>query len=147
METGEREAKVAKRRREKSKKLQKPGCNSNKKRQKPGCNSSTAAADTIRVAAGETAATGAAEARSESETPGKGKKRSRNGEAHHHPFPTEYGDHFETPLQAYRDIDGALGLLAKVLGKKRKHLRIWDPYVSTTVPFSRLRQMPVAVWR
>ncbi|CAM9747599.1 unnamed protein product, partial [Hapterophycus canaliculatus] len=46
----------------------------------------------------------------------------------HHPFPTEYGDHFETPLQAYRDIEGALGLLSKFLGKKRKHLRIWDPY-------------------
>ncbi|CAM9367076.1 unnamed protein product [Scytosiphon promiscuus] len=46
----------------------------------------------------------------------------------HHPFPTEYGDHFETPLQAYRDIEGALGLLSKLLGKKRKHLRIWDPY-------------------
>lgn len=49
-----------------------------------------------------------------------------------HPFPTEYGDHFETPLQAYRDVQGALGLLAKLLGKKRKHLRIWDPYVSET---------------
>lgn len=48
----------------------------------------------------------------------------------HHPFPTEYGDHFETPLQAYRDIEGALALLSKLLGKKRKHLRIWDPYVS-----------------
>lgn len=48
-----------------------------------------------------------------------------------HPFPTEYGDHFETPLQAYRDVEGALALLAKRLGKKRKHLRIWDPYVST----------------
>lgn len=50
-----------------------------------------------------------------------------------HPFPTEYGDHFETPLQAYRDIEGALSVLAKLLGKKRKHLRIWDPYVSTSV--------------
>lgn len=48
----------------------------------------------------------------------------------HHPFPTEYGDHFETPLQAYRDIEGSLALLSKLLGKKRKHLRIWDPYVS-----------------
>lgn len=47
-----------------------------------------------------------------------------------HPFPTEYGDHFETPLQAYRDVEGALALLAKLLGKKRQHLRIWDPYVS-----------------
>lgn len=47
-----------------------------------------------------------------------------------HPFPTEYGDHFETPLQAYQDVEGALGLVAKLLGKKKKHLRIWDPYVS-----------------
>lgn len=53
-----------------------------------------------------------------------------SGVSNHHPFPTEYGDHFETPLQAYRDIEGALGLLSKLLGKKRKHLRIWDPYVS-----------------
>ncbi|CAM9768591.1 unnamed protein product [Ectocarpus sp. 8 AP-2014] len=59
-----------------------------------------------------------------------GKKRPRESVAapHHHPFPTEYGDHFETPLQAYRDIEGALALLAKLLDKKRKHLRIWDPY-------------------
>ncbi|CAM9708250.1 unnamed protein product [Ectocarpus sp. 13 AM-2016] len=59
-----------------------------------------------------------------------GKKRPRESGAapHHHPFPTEYGDHFETPLQAYRDIEGALALLAKLLDKKRKHLRIWDPY-------------------
>lgn len=47
-----------------------------------------------------------------------------------HPFPTEYSDHFETPLQAYRDIEGPLALLSKLLGKKRKHLQIWDPYVS-----------------
>ncbi|CAM9521565.1 unnamed protein product, partial [Discosporangium mesarthrocarpum] len=46
----------------------------------------------------------------------------------HHPFPTEYGDHFETPLQAYRDVEGILSLLAKRLGRQRKTLRIWDPY-------------------
>lgn len=65
-----------------------------------------------------------------------GKKRPRedataaqSSTSKHHPFPTEYGDHFETPLQAYRDIEGPLALLSKLLGKKRKHLRIWDPYV------------------
>lgn len=75
----------------------------------------------------------------------KKRKRPRGGEVEaaptipsgtpkpHHPFPTEYGDHFETPLQAYRDIEGALSLLSKLLGKKRKHLRIWDPYVSSTI--------------
>lgn len=47
-----------------------------------------------------------------------------------HPFPADYCDHFETPLQAYRDVEGALAFLAQMLGKKRKHLRIWDPYVS-----------------
>eukprot|EP00752_Nemacystus_decipiens_P010291 g9169.t1 len=66
-----------------------------------------------------------------------GKKRRRQdapavhaqGVSKQHPFPTEYGDHFETPLQAYRDIEGPLELLSKLLGKKkRKHLRIWDPY-------------------
>lgn len=67
---------------------------------------------------------------------GGGKKRPREdapavqSTSKHHPFPTEYGDHFETPLQAYRDIEGPLALLSKLLGKKRKHLRIWDPYVS-----------------
>eukprot|EP00903_Cladosiphon_okamuranus_P010333 g9776.t1 len=66
---------------------------------------------------------------------GAGKKRPReeataaqSSVSKHHPFPTEYGDHFETPLQAYRDIEGPLALLSKLLGKKRKHLRIWDPY-------------------
>lgn len=62
-----------------------------------------------------------------------GRKRARQTVATDtpkHPFPTEYGDHFETPLQAYRDVEGALSSLAKRLGKKRKHLKIWDPYVS-----------------
>lgn len=70
-----------------------------------------------------------------------GKKRPRESVAapHHHPFPTEYGDHFETPLQAYRDIEGALALLAKLLDKKRKHLRIWDPYVSPSQHVDSLR--------
>lgn len=78
-----------------------------------------------------------------------GKKRPREGEkvatavqsgtSKHHPFPTEYGDHFETPLQAYRDIEGALTLLSKLLGKKRKHLRIWDPYVSAVIPTEHCR--------
>lgn len=31
--------------------------------------------------------------------------------------------------QAYRDVEGILASLAKLLGKKRQHLRIWDPYV------------------
>ncbi|CAM9263308.1 unnamed protein product [Choristocarpus tenellus] len=46
----------------------------------------------------------------------------------HHPFPTEYGDHFETPMQAYQDVAGILSILAKRLGRRRKTLRIWDPY-------------------
>lgn len=75
-----------------------------------------------------------------------GNKRPREGEevaaavqggtskSKHHPFPTEYGDHFETPLQAYRDVEGALAVLSKLLSKKKKHLRIWDPYVSLIIP-------------
>ncbi len=143
METGEREAKAANRRREKRKKRRKPGCNSSSSTATVSvvAGAAGAPADAARIAAGERAAAGAVGAAGAgSETPGKGKKRPRKGEAHHHPFPTEYGDHFETPLQAYRDIDGALGLLAKILGKKRKHLRIWDPYVSSP---SRLRRMIV----
>lgn len=66
----------------------------------------------------------------ETSTRRKRRRETAKPQASEHPFPTEYGDHFETPLQAYRDIEGALALVAKQLGKKRKHLRIWDPYVS-----------------
>lgn len=35
-------------------------------------------------------------------------------------------------MKAYRDVEMVLTMLAKRLGKKKKHLRIWDPYVSMT---------------
>ena len=45
-----------------------------------------------------------------------------------HPFPTDPGDHCETPLQAYRDIEPVLAALANALGKTKATLRILDPF-------------------
>ena len=45
-----------------------------------------------------------------------------------HPFPTEYGDHFETPRSAYAHLAPALGLLAALLGKTQATIRIYDPF-------------------
>ena len=44
------------------------------------------------------------------------------------PFPTASEDHCETPFAAYEDLAPFLTYLAKLLGKDRKSLRIWDPY-------------------
>jgi hypothetical protein len=56
------------------------------------------------------------------------KKRKRADPITEHPFPTDYCDHFETPLRAYQDIEAVLAALAKKLSKSRAQLRIWDPY-------------------
>jgi hypothetical protein len=45
-----------------------------------------------------------------------------------HPFPTDPGDHCETPLQAYKDVEPVLVALAKALGKTKATLRILDPF-------------------
>jgi len=45
-----------------------------------------------------------------------------------HPFVTEYGDHFETPLEAYAHIAPALILLAEKLEVPMAQLRIYDPF-------------------
>ncbi|CAM9404559.1 unnamed protein product, partial [Phaeothamnion confervicola] len=62
-----------------------------------------------------------------------GKKRSKSssggpGDGPAHPFPTDYCDHFETPLRAYRDAEPVLVGLAAALGKARAELQIWDPF-------------------
>jgi hypothetical protein len=44
------------------------------------------------------------------------------------PFPTDFGDHFETPLEAYRDVKPVLKRAAKALAKSSSELRIYDPY-------------------
>lgn len=124
----------------------------NRKRNKRECNAATAV-DAQPVASRDhvvldTTSAGAARHRQENtaavesrvdKVHSSGKKRPRQGNGGEkgvvkvsqlqHPFPTDYCDHFETPLQAYRDVEGALAALAKQLGKKRQHLRIWDPYV------------------
>ena len=47
---------------------------------------------------------------------------------HNHPFPTEYGDHFETSNVAIHDIAPILQQFAKVYGKQTSSLAIYDPY-------------------
>lgn len=43
-------------------------------------------------------------------------------------FPTDYNDHFETPIQAYSDLLPVLQTLATQLGKTLSDLVIYDPY-------------------
>jgi len=50
------------------------------------------------------------------------------GVGERHPFETEYGDHFETPLVAYRHLKPVLEAVARELGKTPGDLRIYDPF-------------------
>jgi hypothetical protein len=43
-------------------------------------------------------------------------------------FDVDYNDHFETPLAAYSDIAPVLDIAAKMLGKDRSSLVLYDPY-------------------
>jgi hypothetical protein len=43
-------------------------------------------------------------------------------------FKVDYCDHFETSLEAYKDIKEILSHLAKSLNKKNEDLIIYDPY-------------------
>ena len=43
-------------------------------------------------------------------------------------FPVDYNDHFETPFEAYEDIDNILQNISQSLGKEKKDLIIYDPY-------------------
>lgn len=44
-------------------------------------------------------------------------------------FPdTEFGDHYETPANAFKHLDDIMKHAAKRLGKSRKHLCCYDPY-------------------
>eukprot|EP00960_Hanusia_phi_P065977 766272-Hanusia_phi.AAC.4 len=47
---------------------------------------------------------------------------------HNHPFPTEYGDHFETSKVAIHDISPLLEQFAKLCGKQKSSLAVYDPY-------------------
>mmetsp|Transcript_6404 Transcript_6404/g.7326 ORF Transcript_6404/g.7326 Transcript_6404/m.7326 type:complete len:312 (-) Transcript_6404:136-1071(-) len=61
----------------------------------------------------------------------KRKRTNRNeggDEAPSHPFIVDETDHCETPIEAYQDIESLLGVLAKVLGKTRKTVGLYDPY-------------------
>jgi hypothetical protein len=53
---------------------------------------------------------------------------ARSVEPLSHPFPTDPGDHCETPLQAYKDVEPVLVALAKAIGKTKATLRILDPF-------------------
>eukprot|EP00038_Savillea_parva_P015162 m.219035 g.219035 ORF g.219035 m.219035 type:complete len:318 (+) comp30316_c0_seq1:183-1136(+) len=45
-----------------------------------------------------------------------------------YPFAADPGDHCETPLQAYQDIDLVLETLARLLKKPKSKLKIFDPF-------------------
>lgn len=43
-------------------------------------------------------------------------------------FSVDYNDHFETPLQAYEDINVIIELLSSEIAKSKTDLCIYDPY-------------------
>lgn len=43
-------------------------------------------------------------------------------------FPVDYNDHFETPLQAYEDLNFIIELLTNDIGKEKRDVCIYDPY-------------------
>ena len=43
-------------------------------------------------------------------------------------FSVDYNDHFETPLEAYQDINCLLEEMASELQINKKDLTIYDPY-------------------
>ncbi|EKX39900.1 hypothetical protein GUITHDRAFT_113893 [Guillardia theta CCMP2712] len=59
---------------------------------------------------------------------------------HNHPFPTEYGDHFETSKVAIHDIAPILQQFAKVSGKQASSLAIYDPYYCDGAVIEHFRQ-------
>ncbi|KAJ8608242.1 hypothetical protein CTAYLR_009484 [Chrysophaeum taylorii] len=61
------------------------------------------------------------------------KKRKRSSEtaielSARYPFPTTYGDHFETPRRAYADLAGVLRCAAVERGVSPAAFRIYDPF-------------------
>lgn len=44
-----------------------------------------------------------------------------------HVFETDVGDHCETPLAAYRDINPVFDAICQVLNKPKKRLKLYDP--------------------
>jgi len=58
-----------------------------------------------------------------------------------HPFITDYNDHFETSLDAYKDIAPLLDLYAAKLGKSRATLRIYDPYYCAGATVAHLQKL------
>jgi hypothetical protein len=59
--------------------------------------------------------------------PSRMQSEGKAGSLARYPFPTEYGDHFETPLVAYKHLEPFLYCLAKRHGGK-EGMRIYDPY-------------------
>jgi len=45
-----------------------------------------------------------------------------------YPFPTDYADHFESPLRAYEDLEPFLQWLRRALRREKTSLHIYDPY-------------------
>eukprot|EP00951_Prasinocladus_malaysianus_P001416 scaffold9699_cov38-Prasinocladus_malaysianus.AAC.1 len=55
-------------------------------------------------------------------------------------------DHCETSPEAYGDIEGMLGQLAKLMNKQRSELAIYDPYYCTGQVVSNLGERTNADW-
>jgi hypothetical protein len=58
-----------------------------------------------------------------------------------HPFAADPGDHCETPLQAYKDIDPVLAAIARALGKSKAELQIFDPFFCAGATVSHLHSL------
>ena len=58
-----------------------------------------------------------------------------------YPFPVEYGDHFETPLEAYKDVAPVLSAVAKRLRKPTNTLAVYDPYYCKGAAVRQLAQL------
>lgn len=61
-----------------------------------------------------------------------------------YPYPTDFCDHFETPFQAYQDLEPVLFSLARALGKAKHSLRIYDPYYCKGAVVERLASLGFA---
>lgn len=63
------------------------------------------------------------------------------GEDLHHPFETEYGDHFETSMEAYKDVVPCLHELSKLRRKSSANLAIYDPFYCAGAVVSHMAQL------
>lgn len=56
------------------------------------------------------------------------KKRSRSWKPSSFPYPVDYNDHFETPLQAYRDLQPLIDWIMTEPNNNKQNPVLYDPY-------------------